>query len=32
MNVDKLITVEFLEEFLLGNQAIAFFVLGDKSE
>ncbi len=32
MNVDKLTTVESLEDFLQGNQAIAFSVLGDKSE
>lgn len=32
MNVDKLTTVKSLEDFLQGNQAIAFSVLGDKSE
>jgi len=32
MNVDKLTTVKSLEGFLQGNQAIAFSVLGDKSE
>ncbi len=32
MNVDKLTTVESLEDILQGNQAIAFSVLGDKSE
>ncbi len=32
MNVDKLATVESLEDFLQGNQAVAFSVLGDKSE
>jgi len=32
MNVDNLITTEALEHFLQGNQAIAFSVLGGKSE
>jgi len=32
MNVDKLNTIKSLEDFLQGNQAIAFSVLGDKSE
>ena len=32
MNIDKLTTTKSLEDFLQGNQAIAFSVLGDKSE
>jgi len=32
MNVDNLTTTESLEQFLEGNQAIAFRVLGDKSD
>ncbi|MBL4864825.1 MAG: transposase family protein [Pseudomonadales bacterium] len=32
MNVDKLTTIKSLEDFLQGNQAIAFSVLGNKSE
>ena len=32
MNINKLNTIEALEGFLQGNQAIAFAVLGDKNE
>jgi hypothetical protein len=32
MNSGSLTTVESLEHFLQGNQAIAFSVLGDKTE
>jgi len=32
MNINKLNTIEALEDFLQGNQAIAFAVLGDKNE
>ncbi len=31
MNVDNLTTIESLEQFLEGNQAIVFRVLGGKS-
>jgi hypothetical protein len=31
MNSEKLTTVESLDQFLQGNQAIAFSVLGDKT-
>jgi hypothetical protein len=32
MNIENLTTVESLDQFLQGNQAIAFSVLGDKTE
>jgi hypothetical protein len=32
MNSENLTTVESLAQFLQGNQAIAFSVLGDKTE
>jgi hypothetical protein len=32
MNSENLTTVESLDQFLQGNQAIAFSVLGDKAE
>jgi hypothetical protein len=32
MNSENLTTVESLDQFLQGNQAIAFSVLGDKTE
>ena len=32
MNIENLTTVESLDHFLQGNQAIAFSVLGEKSE
>jgi len=32
MSVDNLTTTESLEHFLVGNQAIAFRVLSDKSD
>ena len=32
MNINKLNTIEALESFLQGNQAVAFAVLGDKHE
>lgn len=32
MNIENLTTVESLENFLQGNQAIAYSVLGDKIE
>ena len=32
MNIDNLTTVEALDDFLQGNQAVAFSVLGDKTQ
>ena len=32
MNIEKLKTIEDLENFVQGNQAVAFSVLGDKNE
>lgn len=32
MNIENLSTIESLENFLQGNQAIAYSVLGDKTE
>ena len=32
MNIDNLTTVEDLDDFLQGNQAVAFSVLGDKTQ
>ena len=32
MNIENLTTIESLDQFLQGNQAIAFSVLGDKTE
>jgi hypothetical protein len=32
MNIENLTTVESLDQFLQGNQAVAFSVLGDKTE
>jgi len=32
MNIDSLTTIESLEDFLQGNQSIAYSVLGDKTE
>ncbi len=32
MNIENLATIEALEDFIQGNQAVAFTVLGDKHE
>ena len=32
MTIKNLTTIETLENFIQGNQAVAFTVLGDKSE
>ncbi|MBL3528767.1 MAG: hypothetical protein JMN29_13860 [gamma proteobacterium endosymbiont of Lamellibrachia anaximandri] len=32
MKIENLDTIEALEEFLLGNQLVAFSVLGNKTE
>jgi hypothetical protein len=32
MNIENLTTIEELEHFIQGNQALAFTVLGDKNE
>ena len=32
MNIENLTTIEELERFIRGNQAVAFTVLGDKNE
>jgi hypothetical protein len=32
LNIENLTTIEELEHFIQGNQAVAFTVLGDKNE
>ena|GEM_PF-611658 len=32
MNIENLTTLEDLEQFIQGNQAVAFTALGDKNE
>ncbi|WP_255418951.1 hypothetical protein [Paraglaciecola sp. MB-3u-78] len=32
MNIENLTTIEELERFIQGNQAVAFTVLGDKNQ
>ena len=32
MTIENLTTIEALENFIQGNQAVAFTVLGDKNE